>query len=259
MRKVAKFLRISQQTVSWHITKAGISRKNIGNKQHTINANRFNKLDAGTAYWFGFLLCDGSIPKSKNRYRLQLALQRRDRSHILKFIKFISYSKEPYDYFTRTPYKPKGSYMTKIAIDNKVLISNLIKLGWRKFKSGSPISLPDKLWRHFFRGLIDGDGIVYIANLKQGRRIVIGYCNKHKTIVEWVRNKIKSLGFTSPKVRTPHNKIPRVYWQGLLNTAKLASLMYKNVNSDFLLDRKKSIMYNCLRHNQDKYDTSLRT
>ena len=54
------------------------------------NRNIFNKIDSEEkAYWLGFIVADGYL--NINKHMLRIKLGNRDRSHLIKFIKFITF------------------------------------------------------------------------------------------------------------------------------------------------------------------------
>lgn len=141
-------------------------------RKHIVDENYFEKIDTEEkAYWLGFLYADGSISIDDEigRYVLSLALAQKDEDHVVKFAKALNA-----DYaITQSSHKTssyKTSYSSRISIPNKKLVLDLNKAGCipnKTFKVKFPDEdiLPIKLWKHFIRGVFDGDGcITYSTN-----------------------------------------------------------------------------------------------
>lgn len=116
------------------------------------------------SYWLGFLVGDGTI--YENRYRVKLALQKKDKNHIEKFIKFLGYNKKKIYLY---PYKP----LCEVRIDNKRLLINLYKLGLQQNKVHRTHKglIPPKYQRDFIRGLFDADGTICLSLPKNSKTI----------------------------------------------------------------------------------------
>lgn len=114
------------------------------------------------SYWLGFLVGDGTI--YENRYRVKLALQKKDKNHIEKFINFLGYNKKKIYFY---PYKP----LCKVRIDNKELLINLYNLGLcqNKVHKTHKGLIPKRYQRDFIRGLFDADGTIHISLPKEGK------------------------------------------------------------------------------------------
>lgn len=136
------------------------------------------------AYWLGFLTADGCVVK--NRLRLELKVS--DVGHLEKFKSDLNI-KNKICFFTR-----KTNFITcqktcSIQCSSPKLISDLAKLYVVPHKTGitqMPM-LSQDLIRHYFRGLIDGDGSIYKTKnyigleLTGDKDIILKfseYCNK---------------------------------------------------------------------------------
>lgn len=117
------------------------------------------------AYLLGFHAADGSI--NLKRYTLRVKLTEKDSEIINLFKESISpeaYTRhvEGFDSVIREKVvTTKTSF--EINISSKVLINDIIELGFGPNKTYKELHLPDidpKLMRHFIRGYFDGDGMI---------------------------------------------------------------------------------------------------
>lgn len=118
----------------------------------------FDEINEHSAYWIGFLMADGSIIDSNNSLCLRLGISNRDLSHLLKFKLFLK-SKNKITYYGNACY---------LAIRNSHLCKKLINYGVTPRKSHTAKVCSElEMNRHFWRGVIDGDGCLSIN--KKGR------------------------------------------------------------------------------------------
>jgi hypothetical protein len=152
--------------------------KGNGYRRHTLSEEVFDSIESeAAAYWLGFLAADGTVVcpvserppdtidptrqlrgKSKS-YSVQLELQSEDRAHLEKFKTFLS-SSAPITLKTSV-LSGKRVQQPRITISSKRMVQRLINLGVVPNKSASlsPCTeVPSELLRHYWRGLIDGDG-----------------------------------------------------------------------------------------------------
>ena len=127
--------------------------------QYTINENFFEKIDSEEkAYFLGFICADGCIGDK----RLSFCLNIIDIDVLYKF-KDIIKTTAPVSSITYTDKRNNTKINSSgIQIYSKQMINDLNLLGVTKNKSrclNLPI-IPDDLFKHFLRGLFDGDGHV---------------------------------------------------------------------------------------------------
>jgi len=150
----------SGATIRQILVDAGVKIRRPGNnrRRHALNENFFEHIDSEEkAYWVGFLLADGCISELKNgneMFALSLNLAKIDLMHIEKFRKALGSSHKI------TEVKRDGSFVCRI--NSTKLCKDLIKLNItpRKTHTAIPAIVPEHLRRHYFRGLIDGDGCI---------------------------------------------------------------------------------------------------
>lgn len=132
-------------------------------RKYKVNDNFFKHIDnEEKAYWLGFLMADGCVDNGRDkRIRLQII----DKEHIEK-LKDSMNSNSPIG--TVNPnlqkranfkYKTNAYYIDIYSRDN---VESLIKLGVVPKKTGKEQepNIYSALKRHFWRGVIDGDGTI---------------------------------------------------------------------------------------------------
>lgn len=112
---------------------------------------RFDVIDARSAYWLGFLFADGCV----SRRELIVVLQRRDADHLRSLLEYLG-----------TPDRPlapaNGGTAVRLAIGSAALARKLTAYGVVAGRAGSAQRVSDALAanRHFWRGIVDGDGSI---------------------------------------------------------------------------------------------------
>jgi len=169
--KIAEIYGVAGITVWRYLKRHNIETRPKGIKAPTyrkINENAFNVLNENSEYWMGFLYADGNISliKTINQTTKQFScfLQTQDKKHIQKCLDFLET-----DYKIKLK-KSRGAnlgYLVKgelfgFQITNPKLVDDLISHGFTTKKSESGSITNENLLnsRHFWRGLIDGDGSI---------------------------------------------------------------------------------------------------
>ena len=143
----------------------------------TTNYNFFEKIDTEEkAYIVGFLAADGCITSddAKSSYQIKIVVQRRDRD-ILEKIKKAFDTKATIKDYSSTSKLPQGGecnyHASSLLISGKELVKDLIKIGVTPKKSLTLSinynMIPEELKRHFWRGLLEGDGSFGVYGKKQ--------------------------------------------------------------------------------------------
>lgn len=163
-----------------------IRTKSDARKEYTINEEYFDVIDTNNkAYVLGLLYADGNIHSKRNM--IQIFLQENDKEILEKIIVDMEYSRGLYykDY-SNSNFKRKNQY--GIVITNKKLKESLIAQGCVPKKSlilKFPENLDKRLYPHFIRGYLDGDGCIYYdgCRSKVSFYSTIDFCNFIKEIV----------------------------------------------------------------------------
>lgn len=212
-------------------------------KRYTFNEKFFERIDTEEkAYWLGFILADGCLSRGKD---VILALKESDYKHLDKFLKVIN-GNNKYRIVKNNGFngfKGSGSAVY-LQIRSQKMYEDLTKQNLTERKSGKermPPNIPSELLRHFWRGVVDGDGHVCINNQHPYKHLEIGLCGSKAIVTEFSNFILKNIG-VHPKICSDHS-----IWKtktGCSNAVKLCTLLYDN--SVISLDRKYKI-YNGYR------------
>lgn len=132
-------------------------RNNIKLRRRTprikVNHFFFSEYNEISCYWAGFILADGYI-RTKNRFTLEIKLQKRDLNHLHKFKKDIEYMGD---------IKERKTYYS-ITISSSEIVNNLNKNFEIKNKKSLICYITNKIpkifLKDFIRGYFDGDGSI---------------------------------------------------------------------------------------------------
>lgn len=158
---------VADITITSLLRRRGVNIRNNSDAHRTnqIKEDIFDTINQESAYWIGFILADGNIYHPPNRSKqLNIGLATRDWEHLEKFKKFIGSNKKLY-------YNKGGVFLS---IYSNRIAEKLEEYGIVPRKS-KIAKVPDVLKnnRHFWRGMIDGDG--WVAVSKTGYP-VLGLC-----------------------------------------------------------------------------------
>lgn len=211
------------------LRKRKINRRN--RREYVLDEDFFNKIDTEEkAYWLGFITADGSVTKG----RLTICLASIDKNHIKKFIKDIkseSFVVDRVDFIKDRKRSTCTSSIHSIKIVNS--LNNLGITPNKTFTVKPCLDVPSDLIRHYWRGVIDGDGC--IGNYQNKWRIeLVG----NQYMVKGFSNWVESLVSTKAKPRQVKNSW-NVQYSGNKIAIKLANILYYNCS--VFLDRKKEL------------------
>jgi hypothetical protein len=197
---------------------------------HTLNEQFFENIDTEEkAYWLGFILADGNIHQNKRQF--SLGIHKQDIEHLNKFKKHINSSHKIF----------YVENMCVLSLKNKQFCRHLINLGIIPKKSNvatAPI-LGENLYKHFWRGMIDGDGSVLIFKRKNKySRFLVQLVGTFDVVNEFkkfvVRSGIQTKANPYKVVTSPNLFI--LGFEGLDITKKIVNILYSD--SSIYLDRK---------------------
>lgn len=213
---------VADVTITGLLKKKGVFIRNRSNAKRTnqINETIFDDIKMEEQfYWFGFILADGNIyyPPKRSK-QLNFGLKESDWEHLEKFKKFIGSDKKLY-------YNNKAVF---ISFYSNRIVNALERCGITPRKSLTA-KVPEfcKNNRHFWRGMVDGDG--WMGLNKDGYPF-IGLCGTESVINTF-------LDFTGIRVAIDNrNKNCQQVSYGW-STAKVVSKMLYEY-SHVVLDRK---------------------
>lgn len=121
---------------------------------YNLDESVFDYITNESAYWIGFLMADGGIT---NGNRIVISLHNRDLEHIIKFREFLK---------SNHPIKPQRDIYSRLEIRSKRLVDRLSTFGVVPNKSLIAKIEYLEYNKHFWRGVLDGDGCIYFAENK---------------------------------------------------------------------------------------------
>jgi hypothetical protein len=205
----------------------------FGRRIHAVNESIFDTITEESAYWIGFLMADGYVEVGKHGSpRIAITLAKEDLQHLDKFATYIQ---STYNILEK-----------KVHINEKVIIQYTLRFSSKKIadvlatygvvqgKSHIAKVIDLKNNRHFWRGVIDGDGWFGNRDGRDGDKIVL--VGSHDLLYqskEFIKMNIPGAVI---RIRPEGN-----YWRLYVysNTARmLAKLLYDNCL--VALDRKSA-------------------
>jgi hypothetical protein len=261
---IINYYRLKPMTIAQVVQHFKISNVSVINILNEYNIPRYNKsqlfspnLDEkyfenidteNKAYFLGLILTDGCIYSYPNHTKQQLVsvtLHKDDKYLIEDFVKDIKSNKTPTS-------DGRGCYGINILSD--IMVNDLRKYGLHERKSLTsifPQNLPLDMYRHFIRGLIDGDGSIAFYNRKNRKvhRKAIRFCQGNKQFLEdmisFLHNQLDVSIVTITKEK---EHLYSCYWNRNSDLKKLIHYLYDDSNI-FMIRKKERcdlIMQECL-------------
>lgn len=186
----------------------------------------------GPAYFYGLLLSDGNVSNDI----IQIGLHQQDRYIIEKLkeeLNLLDNKVKDYDLLVKKT--GNTSKVSSLRFMDRRIVESLRSLGFAERKSGKEV-LPEKIKynRHFWRGMIDGDGSIYISNNKLSveligsKEICQGFLDFSRMYAFNIRAEVR---------KHPSSDIYRLAVCSS-NAEKVLHIMYED--SEFFLKRKKA-------------------
>jgi hypothetical protein len=125
-----------------------------GSRKYTLNEAFFDEISSELqAYWLGFVSADGGIIRSGRTFALRVELAAKDRGHLLQLREDVGSNK---------PLVPHGRAFC-LNLDSWRMVEALERLGVgpRKSTTLQAWEGPPELMRHYWRGMVDGDGCIH--------------------------------------------------------------------------------------------------
>lgn len=201
-------------------------------RKYDFNHDYFETIDTeDKAYFLGLFLADGCVGKKEVILQLNL----KDKQILQSFLKCIDGNNKIRYGQQKTNFNFTSNYC-RISLRSDKMINDLNRLGLCSNKTYEMKNLPridQNLQKHFWRGVLDGDGSVSVSANKKYLDTAI--CGHPITMVEFIKflsqNRIKNSGIK------PDHSIFRVRVNRKYNL-KFLKLLYSNANPDLFLKRK---------------------
>lgn len=238
----AKFL-ISTATVYNVLKRNNVkTRPHSCNRKYNLDESYFEKVDSEEkAYFLGFLFADGHI--CKDGYSFSIHIHEQDVEILEKFKKMLQYGGP----IRKIPGYNYGKYncgdSVVLHITSKKIINDLNCLGIVNNKTTKPRipQIPKYLFRHFLRGVNDGDGNIFTKQ-KANKRITSSITILlHELIFDYITSSIsEDLNcFTfSQKTHPLTNYIKIFNINGNKKVYQFLNYIYNNNQSKMHLTRK---------------------
>jgi len=137
----------------------------MAKRTYALDDSFFDVIDTeAKAYWLGFVNADGCVRAGPvgtagwQRHALSVKLQASDFGHLEKMKADLSAENPVLSVKGRT----EAQAGAEITLSSQRLVESLIRLGVtpRKSLTATPWDGPDHLMRHYWRGMVDGDGTI---------------------------------------------------------------------------------------------------
>lgn len=230
-------IEVSSTTIRRIIKKLGFKRDNSDSyRKYTLNKNYFAKIDTpNKAYILGFIAADGSVYGNI----LSIELKNGDSEHkLLEQISEELGSNKPiedtFHYNKRYNLHTQGS---RVTFYSDRLVTDLNSYGITPNKTKTLhvnlTLIPNKYLRDFWRGVMDGDGSLYLTNGIHKSLCLVG----SKQIITSFHDLIKAKYNISCKILNRKDKnMHQITYQKEVNVIQIASYLYEN--SSLYLERK---------------------
>lgn len=155
LEQAAHELGISAVALGARMQRRGVPRRSNAEAHRNVsfNPNIFDTDDEGSRYWAGFMLADGSIVERGSGAKT-VALVLAERDHVVRFKSFL----ESKHKIIRVRRKPRDSW--RLAIRSDALANGLARFGVVPNKTFDACPPESATCRHFWRGVVDGDGSI---------------------------------------------------------------------------------------------------
>jgi hypothetical protein len=198
------------------IKRAGIRPRSLSEarRQHDLDHHAFSTETEAACYWAGFLMADGSV--RPNGRTVTLALSDMDIEHVVAFKKFLAASYEIAH--RRRPPPARGAVV--FAFTSPQIVTDLSTIGVVAAKTHTATALRFHDNRHFWRGVVDGDGWLGEA----GPSKVALHLHGSRPLMGQFASFVRSVHPGSAAEAKPHKTIFRVALSGATATSVVRAL-----------------------------------
>jgi acylphosphatase len=197
-------------------------------RKYDVNHSYFDTIDSeDKAYWLGFITADGCVNEKGSSLTVSVVLKGSDYEHLQKFADCLESDYPVYRY-----------EKCSLVIASLRLGQALISLGVTPRKSFTVETckeVPYELQRHYWRGLVDGDGCLHIRKDGYFEISLVGT----RSICEGFMNWIRSIGIYSRARVNPVRTFFQIRYNGDELVKKICRELYGD--SNIYLQRKYEI------------------
>lgn len=221
----------TENTIMSVVKEVNINRKR-GVPSH-CNEDYFSSIDTESkAYFLGLFLTDGNVHllnRNTEQYVVQIALKNEDFYILEKFKKEIESSNIVRNYCKNNRNE------ALFAVSSLKMAQDLKRWGVypnKTFSAELNYNIPKNLFRHYIRGIFDGDGTVFISK----GYVKYGFYGTHQLVNQVQQWLIKEIGISCNKV-FDKDTVSFVTYQKKNDVKNFYHLIYDNAN--VYLTRKK--------------------
>jgi len=235
--RLGKEFNVSGHSIRSLLERRGIPRRSQREAQlkHSLDETVFDTITEESAYWVGFLIADGTILDRPGSPEIVLALSAKDKDHLERFRSFLRSSHA----IAISKRKVKsGEYLVaRFSVRAPRLAKALAAFGVvpRKSLKAKVIGLEHN--RHFWRGVVDGDGSLthHLNSRKNCSRLhLVGSQPLLQQFVDFLQPYMPDKDIAVK----PHKTVYEVNLYGL-SAIQAMNLLYQSCS--IALERKKAI------------------
>ena len=190
---------VTQTCIGSRLRRAGVKvRAQTTLRKHSIREEAFDEIGEESAYWAGFLMADGNVIATNGKHRVTVCLKAEDADHLRCLKRWLGATQEVVPYTSRCSNGTLVS-MCVLSFSSRRIVEALATHGIVPRKSLTARASPLlALNRHFWRGVIDGDGCIGIYN-----RPIINLCGSRDLLEQYAAFARQEVGLMfRAKVRT---------------------------------------------------------
>ena len=225
---IAKVVKFSPTAVRQALKKEGVYEKrslSLTHRTYTVDETAFDTINDESAYWIGFFMADGYILERGNKtpYRIGVGLHEQDTDHLYKLKKFLNASHPLH----RKPIKSKANntFSYSLIINSEPLVRALKKYGVVPRKSLNACVSPSlENNPHFWRGVVDGDGALFMDKHNTPYFNLIGAKKLMGQFMHFITSQITYTPYLEPHKKSDVLVI-RLCGEG---AKQIAKILYKN-------------------------------
>lgn len=200
--------------------------------RYEIDHHAFDVASEERDYWAGFICADGWVhPKG-----VAIQLASADRAHLVKFRTFLK-STYPITHMTTTGppgHRERRLPADRIRITSREISASLGRLGLGVKSLGRKACDELKTSRHFWRGVVDGDGTIGVYTTKGPPTASFSLCGGKELIAQF-QDFISESGIPT---RTQMRKVKTLYLYTLNHTMAALACRLLYTDARVFLDRK---------------------